>query len=203
MIIIGITGSIGTGKTTVSKMFKILKIPIFDSDKKVKEILNKDQLAIEKILKIWPDAISSRQIKRKIDKVVLSDKVFKNKKERKKLENIIHPLVEKERQIFLQNSSNFGIVGLDVPLLYETGLDKKCDYVFLMKTSKKIQEKRVLKRPNMTKEKFENINNAQWNFERKKKENPFIINTSFGKMITFILVMFYLLKIKFKVGQSG
>ena len=97
MIIIGITGSIGTGKTTVSRMLKILKIPIFDSDKKVKEILDKNQLVIEKILKIWPDAISSNQIQRKIDKVVLSNKIFNNKKERKKLEDIIHPLVEKER----------------------------------------------------------------------------------------------------------
>ena len=159
MIIIGITGSIGTGKTTVSKMFKMLTIPIFDSDKKVKEILDGNQLVIEKISKIWPEAILSNQIERKIDKVVLSNKIFKNKKERKKLENIIHPLVENKRKTFLQNSKNFGIVGLDIPLLFETGIDKKCDYVFLMNTTKKIQRKRVLKRPNMTKQKFELVNN--------------------------------------------
>ena len=197
MIIIGITGSIGTGKTTVSKMLKILKIPIFDSDKKVREILDENQIVIEKILQIWPDTVSSNLIQKKIDKVVLSNKVFNNKKERKKLEDIIHPLIEKERKTFLQNFENFNIVGLDVPLLYETGKDKECDYVFLMNTSKKIQKERVLKRPNMTEKKFELINNAQWNFERKNKEKPFIINTSFGKIITFLLVLFYLLKIKF------
>ncbi len=203
MIIIGITGSIGTGKTTVSKMLNMLKIPIFDSDKKVKEILDRNCLVKEKILKIWPDAILSNQTQKEIDKVVLSNKVFKNKKDRKKLENIIHPLVEKERNIFLQNSVHFRIVGLDIPLLYETGVDKKCDYVFLVNTSKKIQKKRVLMRPNMTEEKFELINNAQWNFEKKMKGNPFIINTSFGKIITFIFVMFYLVKIKFGVKHNG
>ena len=124
-------------------------------------------------------------------------KSVKSKKERKKLEDIIHPLVEKERNMFLQSSTNFRIVGLDIPLLYEVGLDKKCDYVFLMYTSKKIQKNRVLLRSNMTEKKFELINNAQWSFERKNKKKPFIINTSFGKIITFFLVLFYLLKIRF------
>tara|TARA_B100000212_G_scaffold336095_2_gene308956 strand:+ start:153 stop:764 length:612 start_codon:yes stop_codon:yes gene_type:complete len=203
MIIIGITGSIGTGKSTVSKMFKLLKIPIFDSDLIVKKILDRNKHVIEKISKIWPDVVISNQMQRKIDKIVLSDKIFKNKEERIKLENIIHPLVEKERKTFLLNYKKFGIVGLDIPLLYETGMDKKCDYVFLMNTSKNIQKKRVLKRPNMTKKKFELINNAQWSFERKLKERPYVINTSFGKKITFILVLFYLLKIKFRVKYCG
>ena len=154
MIIIGITGSIGTGKSTVSKMFKLLKIPIFDSDLIVKKILDRNKHVIEKISKIWPDVVISNQMQRKIDKIVLSDKIFKNKEERIKLENIIHPLVEKERKTFLLNYKKFGIVGLDIPLLYETGMDKKCDYVFLMNTSKNIQKKRVLKRPNMTKKKI-------------------------------------------------
>ncbi len=199
MIIIGITGSIGTGKTTVSKMLKILRIPVFDSDKKVKEILDKNHFVIKKISKIWPDVISTNQNQNKINKIELSDKIFRSKKERKKLEDIIHPLVEKERNMFLQSSKNFRIVGLDIPLLYEVGLDKKCDYVFLMYTSKKIQKNRVLLRSNMTEKKFELINNAQWSFEKKAKRKPFIINTSFAKVITFVVVLYYLLQIKFRV----
>lgn len=199
MIIIGITGSIGTGKTTVSKMLKMLRIPVFDSDKKVKEILDKNHFVIKKISKIWPDVISTNQNQNKINKIELSDKIFRSKKERKKLEDIIHPLVEKERNMFLQSSTNFRIVGLDIPLLYEVGLDKKCDYVFLMYTSKKIQKNRVLLRSNMTEKKFELINNAQWSFEKKAKRKPFIINTSFAKVITFVVVLYYLLQIKFRV----
>ena len=103
MIIIGITGSIGMGKTTVSKMLRILKIPVFDSDKKVKEILEKNYDIIEKISKIWPESISFNQKQKKINKVVLSNKIFKSKKERKKLEKIIHPLVKEERKSFLKN----------------------------------------------------------------------------------------------------
>ena len=196
MIIIGITGSIGMGKTTVSKMFRILQIPVFDSDKKVKEILEKNHNVIEKILTTWPDAVSSLQIQKSINKEVLGDKIFKNKSERKKLEKIVHPIVKKERNIFLKNYENSTMVGLDVPLLYETGMDKKCDYIFLTNTTKENQKRRVLMRPNMTEKKFELINDTQWSFTDKVKRKPIIINTSFGKIITFIIVLFYLFKIK-------
>ncbi len=198
MIIIGITGSIGMGKTTVSKMFRVLKIPVFDSDKKVKEILERNYDVIEKISKIWPESVSINQKQKKIKKEVLSNKIFENKNERKKLEKIIHPLVKKERKSFLKKFEEYFVVGLDIPLLYETGMDKGCDYIFLVHTTKKNQKKRVLKRKNMTEKKFDLINNSQWNFEKKKKEKPFIINTSFGKLVTFIIILFYLSKIKYR-----
>ena len=168
MLIIGITGSIGMGKTTVSKMLEILKIPVFDSDKKVKEILEKNRKVIKEILKTWPDTILKNQKKAKIDKVALSNKIFKNNRDRRKLENIIHPIVNKEKHQFLKNFKKHKVVGLDIPLLYETGSDKKCDYIFLVNTTKKNQKKRVLMRPNMTEEKFELINNSKWSFKKKK-----------------------------------
>ena len=202
MIKIGITGSIGMGKTTVSKMLRILKIPVFDSDRAVKDILEKNYNIIEKISQIWPDSVSFHQKQKKINKNVLSNKIFESKNERKKLERIIHPIVKKERASFLKKSKKCFLVGLDVPLLYETGMDKECDYIFLVHTTKKIQRKRVLKRCNMTEYKFELINNSQWSFEKKNKEKPIIINTSFGKLITFIIVIFYLFKIKFTGKQN-
>ena len=198
MIIIGITGSIGMGKTTVSKMLRNLKIPVFDSDRAVKEILEKNYNIIEKISKIWPESVSFHQKQKKINKNILSKKIFESKNERKKLERIIHPLVKKERTSFLKQYDKCVVVGLDIPLLYETGMDKECDYIFLVHTTKKNQKRRVLIRPNMTEKKFELINNSQWSFEKKEKEKPYIINTSFGKLITFIIVIFYLIKIKFR-----
>ncbi len=196
MLIIGITGSIGMGKTTVSKMLEILKIPVFDSDKKVKDILEKNRKVIKTILKTWPDTILKNQKKAIIDKVALSNRVFKNNRERIKLENIIHPIVNKEKNHFLKIFKKNKIVGLDIPLLYETGADKQCDYIFLVNTTKKIQKKRVLMRPNMTEEKFELINDSQWSFQKKRLHGkPIIINTSFGKTVTFLIVIFYLFKI--------
>lgn len=198
MIIIGITGSIGMGKTTVSKMLRFLKIPVFDSDKKVKEILEKNYDVIEKISEIWPDSVLFYQKQKKINKNILSNKIFESKIERKKLERIIHPIVKKERTSFLKKYKKYFVVGLDIPLLYETRMDKICDYIFLVNTTKKIQRKRVLMRPNMTEKKYELINNSQWSYEKKKNKKPLIINTSFGKLITFIIVIFYLLVIKLK-----
>ena len=192
MIIIGITGSIGMGKTTVSSMLKILNIPIFDSDNEVKTILEKNELVIDKIQKIWPDVVSSKKKRKKINKFFLGDKVFNNKKNRKLLERIIHPIIEEKRIKFIREYYKSKIIGLDTPLLYETKTNEICNYIFLVNTSKKIQQKRVLKRPKMTKEKFDFINNAQWSYEKKKKMKPFVVNTSFGKLFSFIQVLLYL-----------
>ena len=198
MIIIGITGSIGMGKTTVSSMLRFLGIPIFDSDKEVREILDKNVDVKNEIFKIWPKALYIEQKEKKINKIFLSDKVFKKKRDKEKLERIIHPLVEDLRISFIKQNHASYIIGLDVPLLYETGTDKVCNYIFLTNTSKKNQKKRVLLRQNMTEEKFNLINNSQWSFERKKNKNPFLISTSYGKLYSFINVLFYLLVIIFK-----
>ncbi len=87
------------------------------------------------------------------------------------------------------------IVGLDVPLLYETNTDKICDYIFLANASLKSQKERVTRRKNMTFEKFKTINNNQMSLSQKLKKTPIIISTDFGKIYTFILVVLNLLKI--------
>ena len=142
MIIIGITGSIGMGKTTVSSMLRFLGIPIFDSDKEVREILDKNVDVKNEIFKIWPKAMYIEQKEKKINKIFLSDKVFKKKRDKEKLERIIHPLVEDLRISFIKQNHDSYIIGLDVPLLYETGTDKVCNYIFLTNTSKKNQKKK-------------------------------------------------------------
>ena len=195
MIVIGITGSIGMGKTTVSSMLRFLNIPVFDSDKEVKEILELNNEVKEKIASIWPDTIILSQSEKKINKVLLSNKIFKNRREKKVLEKIIHPIVKIKREAFIRENKNFYMVGLDIPLLYETGTYKECDYIFLVNTSKRKQKKRVLARKNMTEEMFNLINNNQWSYKRKIQKKPFIITSTFGKLISFIIVLLYLLKI--------
>ncbi len=191
------------GKTTVSNMLRFLKIPVFDSDQQVRKILEKDHDVIGKISKVWPSTVLLYKKQKKINKILLGNLVFKSKKERKKLEKLIHPIVKRERKNFLENSKSFALVGLDIPLLYETGMEKNCDYIFLVNTSKRIQRRRVLKRPNMTEVKFELINKSQWTIERKIKKKPFVISTSFGKTLTFLIVLFYLLIIKIKGKYNG
>ena len=193
MIIIGVTGSIGMGKTTVASMLRILCIPVFDSDKNVKNILEKDHKVIEKINNIWPETVYILECQKTINKLALSDIIFKDKRNKKKLEQIIHPIVQNERNLFLKKHGDSRIVALDVPLLYETGTDKICDYVFLVNTSLEIQKQRVLSRENMTETKFDLINNSQWDFKRKKKERPYVVNTSFGRIFSFFIILYYLL----------
>ena len=195
MIVIGITGSIGMGKTTISAMLRLLRIPVFDSDKVVKEILENNKEVKEKISNIWPEAIISFKKEKKINRNLLSKKIFRRTSEKRKLEKIIHPIVKRKRDSFISKNKDCYFVGLDVPLLYETGTNKECHYIFLANTSKKIQRNRVLKRENMNEEKFNLINNSQWSFERKIKKEPFIISTSFGKLISLLIVLAYLLRI--------
>ena len=125
--------------------------------------------------------------------------IFNDIKCKENLEKIIHPLVNKKRKMFLKKYEfKKNIVGMDVPLLYETGLNKICNYIFLALTSEENQAKRVLKRKKMTKEKFISIKENQWSDEMKKEQKPYIINTTYGKISVFILLTFLLSTILFK-----
>ena len=188
MIIIGITGSIGMGKTTVAIMLKSFGIPIHDSDKTVKILLEK-KFIIDITKKKWPECIVYNKKKIKIDKKKLSKIIFDKSEERKKLENLIHPYVIKDRNNFIIKNKKKRIIGIDVPLLYETKTYKICDYIFLASASENIQKKRVLKRADMNIEKFNKINNNQLSNFEKKKKYPIIIPTGYGKIITFIVVI--------------
>lgn len=200
MIIIGITGSIGMGKTTIASMLKYLRIPVFDSDQQVKLLLETDHQVIKKIHNNWPNTVSFEE--KKINKLLLAKIVFSHERDRRILEKIIHPVIKDKRDVFIKKNKSSYIIGLDVPLLYETGTDKICDYIFLAYTSKKNQRKRVLLRDNMTQRKFNLINKSQWSHEKKKKKKPFVINTSFGKITSFVIIIFYLIKIIFNGNQK-
>ena len=197
MIIIGITGSIGMGKSTIALMLKSFGIPVHDSDRTVKTLLEEDFI-IKLIKKKWPSCIIYNEKKIKINKEELSKIIFDNSKERKNLENLIHPYVIKNRNNFIRKNKNKRIIGIDVPLLYETNTNKICNYIFLASASKEIQKKRVLKRANMNIEKFNKINNNQLSNFEKKKKHPIIIPTGYGKTVTFSAVILNLLWIIIK-----
>ena len=198
MIIIGITGSIGMGKSTIANMLKQLNIPVFDSDKEVRDILEKNNAVKKQIYDLWPDVILTETNEKEIDKNLLSRKIFGNIKYRKTLESIIHPKVKERRNIFIKSVERSSIVALDVPLLYETGTDKICDYIFLVHTNEETQRKRVLARPSMTQKKLDLIKKAQWNYQKKRDKNPYLVTTSYGKFVSFVIITSYLITIFFR-----
>ena len=187
------------GKSTIASMLKFFGIPIHDSDLVVKGLIETNSLVLKKIKKNWPEVIDIIDSKEIINKEKLSKLIFNDIKCKENLEKIIHPLVNKKRKMFLKKYEfKKNIVGMDVPLLYETGLNKICNYIFLALTSEENQAKRVLKRKKMTKEKFISIKENQWSDEMKKEQKPYIINTTYGKISVFILLTFLLSTILFK-----
>ena len=198
MIIIGITGSIGMGKSTIANMLKQFKIPVFDSDKEVRDILENNNAVKKQIYDLWPDVILTETNEKEIDKNLLSRKIFGNTKYRRTLESIIHPKVKERRNIFIKSVKRSPIVALDVPLLYETGTDKVCDDIFLVYTNEETQKKRVLARSSMTQKKLDLIKKAQWNDQKKRDKDPYLVTTSYGKFVSFVIITSYLITILFK-----
>ena len=198
MIIIGITGSIGMGKSTIANMLKQFKIPVFDSDKEVRDILENNNSVKKQIYDLWPDVILTKTKEKEIDKNLLSRKIFGNIKYRKTLESIIHPKVREKRNIFIKSVERSPIVALDVPLLYETGTDKVCDDIFLVYTDEETQKKRVLSRSSMTQKKLDLIKKAQWNDQKKRDKDPYLVTTSYGKLVSFVIIISYLITIFFR-----
>ena len=175
MIIIGLTGSIGMGKTETARIFSNLGIPVYDADASVHKIYESGNIGALAIKKLFPEAISADG---SVDRTILSSIVVGNKTNIKKLEEIIHPLLKEDRLVFFEKNKNKKIVVLDIPLLLETKGESQVDYVVVVSTSKNIQKQRVLARSNMTEDKFEKLLLSQMPNEIKCKKADFVIDTS-------------------------
>ena len=175
MNILGLTGSIGMGKSCTSEMFQTLGVPIFDADRTVHNFLDGGAAAKEifETMKISPTNDG------KIDRIALGNHVFDNPKELAKLEAILHPLVQEAKEDFLTHHKDENLVVLDIPLLFETGSNKYCTHVAVTAPAD-IQKERVLARPNMTVDKFEAILEAQTPNDIKCDQADFIIYTDKG-----------------------
>ena len=176
MIILGLTGSIGMGKSTTAEMFRNEGIPVHDADAAVHALYaGKAAHAIETA---FPGTI----VDGSIDRRKLGAFVIGKPDQMKKLEAIIHPLVAAERDRFLTKARQdaLELVVLDIPLLFETGGDKHCDYVLVVSAPPEEQERRVLARPDMTKEKLLKILASQLPDAQKRKRADFVIDSSLG-----------------------
>ena len=138
---IGITGSIGTGKTTIASIFSLFNIPIFNADQEIKEILKKKSV-IKELKSIWPSIVT----KYHIDKLKLKNIIFSNNNEKKKLEKLLYPYLEIELKKFERTNYKESILVYDIPLIYETKSEKKYDKILLAHCDIRVQRKRVITR---------------------------------------------------------
>ncbi len=182
MIIIGLTGSVGAGKTETSKFFKRINVPVFDSDYQVKRIY-KNIRVIKKIKTEFPEAF----INNVISKEKLAEIVFKDSRKLVILENVIYKYLKISRYLWIRKKfrDKNKVVVFDVPLLFEKDSVTKYDKIILVTCSEKIQKLRVLKREGWDEKRFELTKNKQLKDKQKKKLADIIINTDRGKRYVF------------------
>lgn len=176
MYLIGLTGSIGMGKTRTAVLFEDLGIACYDADARVHALYEKNGAAVAPIAELFPAAV----VDAAVDRVVLGKAVLKDKDKLKQIEKIVHPLVAQSQMDFLtmHAARKAAMVLLDIPLLFETGGDQFVDCVVVVSTSPEIQKQRVLARPGMDKARFNDILDKQMPDVQKRARANFIVDSS-------------------------
>lgn len=178
MIILGLTGSIGMGKSTTAALFAEEGVPVYDADAQVHALYEPGGAAVAPVSEAFPGVEHEGAINRD----QLSKAVMGKPDELRKLERIVHPLVRKAQTDFVTRHLGDGakIVVLDIPLLLEGGGERYCDAVVVVSAPAEIQHARVMARPGMTQEKLDQILAKQMPDAEKRKKADFIVNTAFG-----------------------
>jgi dephospho-CoA kinase len=176
MFILGLTGSVGMGKSVTAKFFAEEGVPVHDADAAVHRLYEGE--AVAPIEAAFPGTTAEG----KVDRVKLANCVLGDPAALLKLEGIVHPLVRREAERFLTAAEKSGsdIAVLDIPLLYETGGDKRCDAVVVVSAPPEVQRERVMARPGMTAEKFAAILAKQMPDAEKRAKADFIVDSSKG-----------------------
>ena len=176
MLVLGLTGSIGMGKSTTAKLFSEAGVPVYDADATVHKIYEGEAAPVIEA------AFPGTTVNGKVDREKLSASVVHDAAAMKRLEQIVHPMLRKHHQAFLDEAERSGapVAVVDVPLLFETGGEKRVDAVVVVSTSPEIQRERILARDNMTTEKLDAILARQLPDAEKRKRADFVVDTSHG-----------------------
>ncbi|MES0812484.1 dephospho-CoA kinase [Roseibium sp. SCPC15] len=176
MIRVGLTGSIGMGKSTTAKMFAERGVPVHDADATVHALY--EGRAAPLIEAEFPGTAADG----KVDRTLLSKHVLGKPEAMKRLEAIVHPLVHEEERKFLENAQKNGheVVLLDIPLLFETNADGRVDVTVVVTADAEIQKQRVLERPGMSEERFLSILGKQMPDAEKRRRADHLIDTGQG-----------------------
>lgn len=186
MLVLGLTGSIGMGKSTAAEMFRRLGIPVHDADASVHSLFQAGGLAVAPIFQRFPDAV----VDDAVDRERLGRIVFGDAAALRDLEAIVHPLVRRERDRFLdlQRRARRRAAVLDIPLLFETGGEDICDYVFVVSAPAFLQRQRVLARPGMTAERLSSILKKQMPDGEKRRRADYVLQTGLGRAATVRII---------------
>src|SRR6516225_1863996 len=176
MLVLGLTGSIGMGKSTTAKLFAEAGVPVYDADATVHQLYEGE--AAPAIEAAFPGTTENA----KVDRAKLSARVVHDPAAMMQLEAIVHPMLGASRQKFFADAEASGapVVVVDVPLLFETGGEKRVDAVVVVTTSPELQRQRVLARGMMDDDKFNAILSRQMPDAEKRKRADFVVDTSHG-----------------------
>ena len=178
MLIIGLTGSIGMGKSTTAKMFREVGIPVYDADAAVADLYEAGGAAVAPLEAAFPGVTKDGAV----DREALRQRVLGDDEAMSRLNAIVHPLVGADRVRFFKDAEAAGVdmVVLDIPLLYETGGDANMDAVVVVSAPPEQQRERVLARPGMTAERLDAILSRQMHDAEKRARAHFVVDTSRG-----------------------
>ena len=176
MIILGLTGSIGMGKSTTAQLFAEAGVPVYDADAMVHRLYEGE--AASAIEAAFPGTTAGG----KVDRNKLSARVVRDPAAMKQLEQIVHPMLRAHHQEFLDDAERSGaaVAVVDIPLLFETGGEKRVDAVLVVTASPELQRERILARDNMTAEKLDAILARQLPDAEKRERADFVVDTSRG-----------------------
>jgi dephospho-CoA kinase len=181
--LLGLTGSIGTGKSTTARMLGRLKIPVHDADAEVHQLLEHDKDVLTIVGMLFPECLEHG----KLNRMRLGLRVFHDRLALSQLEEILHPRVRHLCEVFITKHAKLGtpLAVLDIPLLFEAGYAPLCDKIIVTTCEPTLQRERVLSRPGMVLEKFQKIIENQMPAAEKEKRADFLVNTTHGRLDTF------------------
>ena len=183
MIVVGLTGSVGMGKSTAAGMLRDMGIPVHDADAAVHDLLGPGGAAVAPVADLFPGVLKKdRHGHDFIDRGALGQIVFAEPDRKKKLEDLLHPLVRARSDDFVSEMEKDGhdLAVLDIPLLFETGAEKRVGVTICMTAPKDIQRARVMARPGMTEDRFAAILASQMPDEEKRRRADYVVDTAAG-----------------------
>ena len=196
--VIGLTGSIGMGKSQTARLFAAEGVPVHDADAAIAKLYGKGGEAVESIAREFPGAVKDGAV----DRAALSALVLKDAAALGKLEALVHPLVTAARRKFREQADT-AIILFDIPLLFETGTQKEMDAVVVVSAPQAIQRARVLARPGMTPEKFATLMARQMDDAQKRQQAHYVVTTDKGLDHAREQVKMILADIRSKLGAHA